>query len=261
MYFLYVDESGDASHTKYFVMTGILVNNFKLRKNSKDLNKIIREFLEKNPKREKEVKTSKIFNNKSSWGSVDFEIRKKFIDDICSLINDCASLYCIMIEFKKFKDDIFEKNCWLTAGMLLSANVQKKMQKKKKNKGNTVLVFDSNEKNMSKLCELLHNSEDKYDILYDFKKSDKNERFDQIINTAFSIKSEQSSFVQAADCVAYIYRRQMELSKGGKEKNQGEKDLIGKFFNKLEENRVKFGKMDKKMSSKIKGMSPKSWTF
>jgi len=38
------------------------------------------------------------------------------------------------------------------------------------------------------------------------------DRFDQIINTAFAIKSHHSSLVQVADAICYVYRRHLELA-------------------------------------------------
>jgi hypothetical protein len=38
------------------------------------------------------------------------------------------------------------------------------------------------------------------------------QRFDHLINTAFAIKSQHSSLVQAADAVSYVYRRHLELT-------------------------------------------------
>ncbi len=65
-------------------------------------------------------------------------------------------------------------------------------------------------------------------------------RFDHIINTAFAIKSEHSSFVQVADALAYIYRRHFELE-DLEEVWEGEKDFYSSLHNKLESIRMKVG--------------------
>jgi hypothetical protein len=57
-------------------------------------------------------------------------------------------------------------------------------------------------------------------------------RFNQIVDTAFAIKSEHSSLVQIADAVAYIHRRHLELI-SGPEKWDGEKDYFADLVNRL----------------------------
>ena len=58
------------------------------------------------------------------------------------------------------------------------------------------------------------------------------ERFSNIINSAFAIKSEHSSLVQVADAAAYVYRRHVEL-KSHSENWEGERAYFEGLAGKL----------------------------
>ncbi len=122
------------------------------------------------------------------------------------------------------------------------------MQAIKKNKGLTVLIFDDNRKELPNLSDALNQADAWYDPLYQIRKKGQSEwkaiaagaRFNQIVNTAFGIKSHHSSFIQVADAVCYIYRRHLELS-SVEEAWDGEKQYIGGLVSRLELKREKIG--------------------
>jgi hypothetical protein len=64
------------------------------------------------------------------------------------------------------------------------------------------------------------------------REPDADARFDQIVNTAFAIKSHRSSLIQVADAVAYIRRRHLELM-NGHERWAGEKDYFAELVGRL----------------------------
>ena len=65
--------------------------------------------------------------------------------------------------------------------------------------------------------------------------------FDQIINSAFAIKSQHSSLIQVADAVSYAYRRHLEL-KSDREAWQGEQEYFAGLVGKLEPKRERLGR-------------------
>lgn len=253
MKFIYVDESGEPSHSAFFVMGGILIDAYKLRKASSCLEKLMGDFYDYQlKKRPDEIKTSNLLDGKGIWKKVDPTLRKDFITDICDIVAQ-NSLYLIPIEFDKHttvdKSSLPKElqDYWHCAGMYVSGLVQKKMQDVASNKGLTVLIVDDNKKKMAPFSNLLHNHKGTaYDVLTSFPvKKKTRERFDQFINTAFAIDSKHSSFVQAADVVSYIYRRHLEILKDGQAWD-GEHDYINGLFVKLEKKRIKLGKLSSK---------------
>ena len=129
--------------------------------------------------------------------------------------------------------------------MFIAALVQKKMQRMEKNKGHTVFICDDNKLEMANLSEALHKADPWFDPIYlqtsKSKKSASARRFNQIINSAFAIKSEHSSLVQVADALSYAYRRHLEL-KSDKEEWEGERDYFASLVTKLEPKREPLGR-------------------
>jgi hypothetical protein len=72
-----------------------------------------------------------------------------------------------------------------------------------------------------RLSDALYDPSDWFDPIYQESKPksgkkvlvpvQKEDRFSNIINSAFAIRSEHSSLVQVADAAAYVYRRHLEL--------------------------------------------------
>ena len=125
------------------------------------------------------------------------------------------------------------------------------MEGVKGNKGLTVFVMDHHHQCMPSLSDGLYKSDPWYDGLYKVRKIFRGKktwqdrtntnRFDQIVNTAFAIKSEHSTLVQVADVISYIYRRHLELQ-SSKEAYEGESKLYKSWVSKLEKNREKIGR-------------------
>jgi len=108
------------------------------------------------------------------------------------------------------------------------------MQGIEKNKGHTVFICDDNKQEMANLSDALYKADLWFDPIYlqTSKKKAPAQRFDQIINTAFAIKSHHSSLVQVADAVSYAYRRHLEL-KSDEEEWDGELEYFASLVAKL----------------------------
>ena len=91
------------------------------------------------------------------------------------------------------------------------------MQSIEKSKGLTVVIIDDNKAGMPQLSDGLYNADAWYDGLYQLRGTQRgkkvwllrspSDRFDQIINTAFAIKSHHSSLVQVADAICVLRQR------------------------------------------------------
>ena len=129
--------------------------------------------------------------------------------------------------------------------------VQKRMQGTKARKGLTVFIMDDNKREMPKLSHALYQRNPWYDGLYaqqrkmrgkqTWEARSTHDRFDQIVNTAFAVKSDHSSLVQVADAISYVYRRHLELS-CEPEKWSGERDYFADLVAGLEPARAKLGR-------------------
>jgi len=257
MKFVYVDESGDKTQSDVFVMTGILVDAYRLRKYTAEFDKMIVDFLAKHPGSPKELKTKALINGADKWSQVDPNERKQFITEVIDSAGRCARAFPIALSLSQFAEQVekgghgypFGKSHWLGASMFIASLVQQRMQKKG-SKGLTVLICDDHKVDMPKLSDALYEAAPWFDHIYQMNKTKNGttvwkevpdgERFNSIINTGFAIKSEHSSLVQVADAASYVYRRYLEL-KSEDEAWAGEKNYYDGLVGKLNKIRERLG--------------------
>ena len=253
MKFIYVDESGSKDQSDVFVMAGLLVDAYRLRKYTDVFNKLISDFLAKHPGTgsAKELKTSALINGTGGWRKIDSEQRKALLKHMCVLSSECASVFAVGLSFSKFEAALagghgypLGTSYWMGAAMYVAALVQDKMQLLKKNKGLTVFICDDNKHEMANFAGALHDANPWFDALYRFDAGKGAQRFNRLVNSAFAIKSQHSSLIQVADAVSYVYRRHLEL-KTEKESWAGERDYIAGLAGLLESTRELMGKVKK----------------
>lgn len=259
MKFAYVDESGDSGQGDVFVMAAILIDGVKLRKYTCEFDKMLRDFLEKHPKAPKELKTKALIQGSNNWSQVNADERKAFISNLIDIAVNCSQIFAFAMSFHAFGNETandkpdrpFTKSYWIASAMYVTSLIQKKNQKESNNKGQTVLIFDHNDREMPKLSSGLYEPSPWYDPLYQSTVTKKGkqqwvvrkqtDRFDQIINTAFAVRSEHASLVQVADAVSYVYRRHLELKSGNKGWD-GESDYFQSLADMLDRKRVRIGR-------------------
>lgn len=256
MKFIYIDESGqrDREQGDIFVMAGFLIDAFRHRKQAANFKNHIRNFLDLYEKPPKEIKTKAMIRGARPWNKVEGDQRKAFLEGAVDLAVSCADIYAVAFSLEQFRKTTqemrkappFGTSYWVGAAMFLAAMVQRQMQSFKRNKGRTVVIFDDH-RNLPQVSDLLHQADPWFDALYKrriqqrvkgkdkamWKPIKQDKRFEQIIDSAFSIKSEHSPFVQTADMIAYIYKRHLELA-DGKENWRGERDYYRALVRKLD---------------------------
>lgn len=229
MKFIYVDESGARDQGDIFVMCGLMVDAYKLRKKTADFDAMLGAIFARHPGTRDDLKTKRFINGTGAWNQVPAQERKDFLRDICQLaVANGGKVFGIAFSYDRFDTAIaagyahpFGRSYWIAGAMLVSSVVQKKMQAVANAKGLTVFIMDDNKQEMANFSEELYTSNEWYDGLYKRRGKKRGvsvwvdpkpkDRFDQIINTAFAIKSDHSSLVQVADALSWVYRRHLEL--------------------------------------------------
>jgi len=257
--FIYVDESGGRDQGDIFTMCGLMVDAYKLRKKTEDFDAKLEAIFALYPGVRDDFKTSRFINGKGGWSDVDPQVRKDLLTGLCELATDNGGkIFGIALSFQRFDNTLastpgspFGASYWLSSAIFTCSLVQKKMQSVEKSKGLTVVIMDDNKQEMPKLTEALHKPSEWYDGLYQVQGTKRgqtvwfpranSDRFDQIINTAFAIKSDHSSLVQVADAISFVYRRHLELL-AGQEVWPGEKQYYAGLVAKLEQQREKIGR-------------------
>jgi hypothetical protein len=229
MKFIYIDESGGRDQGDVFVMAGLMVDAYKLRKKTEDFDRRLEALFALHPGNRADFKTSRFINGKGGWGKVEPAERKAFLKTVCELaVENGGKVFGYGLSYAAFDAAAaaghaqpFGTNYWLASAMFTACLVQKRMQGVKNSKGLTVVIMDDNKSEMPKLSDGLYQGDAWFDGLYETQgkkrgktvwlERSKKDRFDHIINTAFAIKSDHSSMVQVADAISYVYRRHLEL--------------------------------------------------
>jgi hypothetical protein len=252
MFLCYVDESGfngkklDKKQLIQ-VMVGILVNLYNFHKTDnefKEIFKIIQGKIKIN-----EIKGSEIYRGRNKWKGIKPSVRDKIIGLYIQWLNHRKhKIILSIVDNKKFFDiknqnsrfkDYFNKlpYPWLLSAFHISLVIQKNNRKIKNNKGRTLLIFDEEDSFENELQKLIFNPPPFSDEFVPFDKKKEKYRLNQIIDTAYFVKSHYSSLAQAADIVSFLFRLYFELTnKYRKEAYKGEKDKIYKWIQSINNN-------------------------
>lgn len=177
MKFIYIDESGDRGQGDIFVMAGLMVDAYKLRKKTEAFDRKLSTLFALHPGDKEDLKTSRFINGKGGWGKVNPEQRKSFLRDFCTLAAESGGkIFCYPLSFSAFETATaagyaqpFGNNHWMASSMFIACLVQKRMQKIKNNKGLTIIIVDDNKVEAPKLSEILHQPHQWFDGLYQIK--------------------------------------------------------------------------------------------
>lgn len=261
MKFIYVDESGGRDQSDVFTMFGLMADAYKLRKKTEDFDEMLKGIFEGLPGQRpaRELKTKKFIEGGGIWKGINADERKEFLRNVCQLaVANGGKVFGVALSFKAFDraralvpSQPMKSNFWLTAAMYTACLVQTKMQGTSGWKGLTVFIMDDNKLEMPKFSDALYQQNPWFDGLYERQKKMRGkltwmsrspqDRFDQIVNTAFAVKSDHSSLIQVADAISYIYRRHLELI-SGTEKWTGEQEFFARLVESIEPARAKLGR-------------------
>lgn len=87
--------------------------------------------------------------------------------------------------------------------------LQKRCQREEKTKGNTIVIFDNEERERTRITDLINNPPTWSDAYYD--KHKKQERLDQIVDVPYFGDSTEVPLIQVADFVTFFLRRYAEI--------------------------------------------------
>jgi len=215
----YVDESGTAQDP-VLVMVGVVADAARLHKTSRELSRVIEQIKSVFPEDLKELKGSRILYGKGGWRNVDAEERKKIFADLSTWLAERKhDIVLSAIENAKLSaaskaangaPPAVAGNAWVAAGLNIALQLQAKHQGEANNKGNTFFFIDDNSQHFPALCDALWSPPVWLHGYYPRAKNQ--EPLDQIIDTAFAVRSHHCALVQVADLLAFVFRRYFELA-------------------------------------------------
>lgn len=224
----YVDETGTDGDSPVMVMVGIIADSQRLRRTQTEFQAAF-DRLGSLPERTiRELKSTSLYRGRGRWQGVPGEQRHEAIGEFRAWIGERKhELALAAIDIARFKESPLSPDIdlWLTGALHIALQVQRRNQGLKKNKGNTFLVFDEQKRKADALADLLFDPPEWTDSYY--KRTRRQARLDQIIDTAFYARSHHVGLVQVADLFAFLFRRHAELVQYGyDEEYEGEAERI-----------------------------------
>lgn len=219
MKFCYLDESGTGEEP-IAVMAGVITDATRMRVTKTHWSNLL-EILSKIIGRSiQEIHTRDFYSGNSPWRDLDGKQRSSIISAIFNWLKDRKHHVVFTAVDKKIFEENFQKEAvsddigtlWRFMALHITLSLQKYFQKEKKNKGNTVLIFDNEEREKVRFTDLALNPPEWTDTYYNRGK--KQEKLDQIIDVPHFVDSKEVGLIQLADFICFFLRKHIELQLG-----------------------------------------------
>jgi hypothetical protein len=250
MKFCYLDESG-TDERPFAVLVGVLVDSKRMHCTKDDWNNLMDTLSKLTDKTIKEFHTGEFYRGNGPWRGIDGNLRADIITAIIRWFNERKHKISFCgIDKNKYKEECERneklkqlKTYWCTMALHQILSIQKRNKNKKKNKGNTVFIFDKKVMEKTDFLELIENPPEWIHKYYQEKK-DKDSYLDQLIDVPYFGDSEYVKMIQLADFFAYFIRMYVELKEGYyEEKYEEETGNIKKWVNMIMKSSIKRSKI------------------
>jgi len=255
MFLCYVDESGYNGRKlnpkqPVQVMVGIFPNVYNFHRSDSEFRQVFDIMKDEAPL--SEIKGEQIYRGRGPWRDVRPEIRDSVIEYYLDWVASRNHKFIVTAvdNVKYFKlaeseaDNTFIRALpypYLLSGLHVALVIQRLNKSKKKNKGRTILIFDEQEEFSNALTELVFNPPEFIDEFVSFAPEKEGARLNQIIDTAFFVRSHHSSMAQVVDIVAYLFRVYLELTAYGfPEAYEGERNKIAAWISRIQDKFISF---------------------
>jgi len=243
MYIGYVDESGFVGKARdsdqpIQAMACILPSIYNLHRTTDEfveITTIIRE----NDVPITELKAKEMYRGWGAWSRVSGDIRHRIFELYLKWLEDRRHKTILsLIDNNRFFDLKDSGNSianhmgfpYVAGALQLALAIQKHHKGEKRNKGKTILIFDEQEGFENHVAELLAKPPGFTDNFYGYQPRD-GIKLNQIVDTAYFVKSHHAHMVQVADAVAFVSRLHLELTVYGKaQAYDGERERIRNWF-------------------------------
>lgn len=215
----YCDESGTGKEP-IAVMTGILVDSSRMHRTKDNWDELLRSISRISGRHLAELHTCDFYSGNGVFYGVDGHTRSRIISEIFEWLakrkhhiaytSVLKETYFKSFEARAVPDEL--NTVWRFMGFHLVLAIQKYCQQESGVKGNTLFIFDNNERERMRFTDLIARPPSWSDEYYDRKK--KQDQLDQIIDVPYFGDSKEVSLIQVADFLAYFLRRYAELKEG-----------------------------------------------
>ena len=239
MKFCYIDESGTGAEP-FAVMIGIIVDAQRMHVTKDGWLSLLTFLSDLIKKPVEEIHTRDFYPGNSIWRDIDGPMRSRVITAVFHWLNERKhSVICSVIDKTEYQKRQFEETIpdgintvWKCLGLHLILGLQKTFQTEKKNKGNTLLVFDEEKREQLQFADVINSPPAWTDEYYD--REPKQKRLDQIIDVPYFADSRHVGLIQMADFAAFFLRRFVEIKTGAVgPRYKEEEQKIGQWISSL----------------------------
>ena len=216
MKFCYCDESGTGDEP-IAVMVGIIVDASRMHITKQDWCDLLNDLSGLVGSQVTELHTRNFYAGNGVWRNLDGPKRAQIISAVFKWLADrkhkiiyssvCRAEYHRRFALQLIPDEL--NTLWRFLGFHLVLSLQKYCQKFDKNKGNTLLIFDNEQREQMRFTDVIVRPPVWSHEYYEKKK--KQDPLDQIIDVPYFGDSQDVSLIQVADFIAYFLRRYAEI--------------------------------------------------
>lgn len=215
----YCDESGTGDEP-IAVMVGIIVDTQRMHITKDHWGQLL-EVLTKLAGREiSELHTRNFYAGNGIWREINGQQRADILYQIFQWLQDrkhlvvyssvCKKMYKEQFALQNIPDEL--NTIWRFLGFHLILAMQKYCQREPKNKGNTIFVFDNEEREKMRFTDIILRPPDWSDDYYGRVR--KQSKLDQIVDVPYFGDSKDVALIQMADVASFFLRRYAEIKEG-----------------------------------------------
>ncbi|MGE3961327.1 MAG: DUF3800 domain-containing protein [Dehalococcoidia bacterium] len=242
MKFCYCDESG-MGEEPVATMIGLVVDSTRMRYTKADWRGLLAELTEATGRPVTEVHMRDLYNGRGPYRHLfggDGNARAWLIGQICRWIGDRKhhivysaidkEAYREAWALQRIPDEL--GTIWRFMGFHMMLAVQRRFGVERNLKGNTVFIFDNEEREQMRFADLVKRPPDWSDGYYDNQRTDV--PLDQVIDVPYFGASDDLPLIQVADAAAFILRRYAEVAGGySDERYRGELERLTEWVGLL----------------------------
>jgi len=245
----YCDETGTGEEP-FAVLLGVVVDASRMHVTKDDWSKFLADLSTKVGQEFQELHTRNFYAGAGIWKALTGQQRSDAIDlfidwfaerkhHVVFSVIDKARHTKMKAEGKLHPE---LETVWRSMGFHVALAIQRHFQGERKNKGNTIFVFDEEVKEETRFHELVLNPPAWSESFY--SKPKKTSPLDQIVDAPYFADSKNVGLLQVADFLAYFVRRHVEIQENAvPEKYAGEAAKVNGWFNKIKDRTLPFNCM------------------
>jgi hypothetical protein len=245
----YCDETGTGEEP-YAVLLGVVVDATRMHVTKDDWSAFLTDLSRRVGQDFQELHTRHFYSGAGIWKALAGEQRSQAIDLFVDWFSQRRhhvvfsavdkNKFSVLRSAGEIPDEI--GSVWRAMGFHVALAMQRNFQTERKNKGNTIFVFDEEVMEETRFHALLRDPPAWSETYYG--RNAKRRPLCQLVDAPYFADSKNVVLLQVADFLAYFVRRHIELrEKAGTEKYAGEAQKVESWFTKIVERSIPYQSM------------------